>query len=262
MNLRASAQAALAMILLALAGATFASTSEEALATAGFEQRIGANLPENARFRDASGRARTLSELTAGKPMVLVLAWFDCPNLCSMILEQLARASGELPFGAEEYRVAAVSIDPQEGPADARAQQQRLIKSYGERTGQWHFLTGDADAIASVAEAVGFDYAYDAQADSFAHPAGYIVVSPSGVVSRYLFSLRPGSPDLKLALLEAGEGRLGSPLDQVVLRCYRFSPDSGQYNLAVVRLLQAAGGTFVLVALLAFWWMGRRHRGR
>ena len=253
-------------IIVALCGlglpAAYGATSEQTLARADFEQRIGATLPQHIRLRDTSGGDVALGELAGDRPLILVMSWFDCPNLCPMVLEQLARATGELPFDSDDYQVAAISIDPVETPADARAQQQRLVQGYGQRPQRWRFLTGNREAIVGVAKAVGFHYAYDAERDRFAHPAGYVVVAPGGVVSRYLFTLRPSQPDLRLALLEAGRGQLGSPLDQVVLRCYRFSPDSGQYNLAVVRLLQAAGGTFLMVSILAFWWMRRRQRGR
>jgi protein SCO1/2 len=106
---------------------------------------------------------------------------------------------------------------------------------------------------------VGFQYAYDQQDDRYAHPAGVVVVSPGGRINRYLFGLKPNTPDLKLGLLDASQGKLGSAVDQVVLRCYRFSPDSGQYNLAVVRLIQVVGSVFVVIMFGVIIWLWRRE---
>ncbi|MFW5825216.1 MAG: SCO family protein, partial [Marinobacter sp.] len=226
------------LVLLVLLATAFEvmATSEHKLDSAAFRQNIGAPLPEVA-FRDQHGGEVTLPELAADKPLVLVLSWFECPNLCPMVLDNLAATIGELPFEAGEFRVAVVSIDPEETPETAQALARELARRRGDLTEHWSFLTGGPEAIDRTASAAGFEYAYDRERDSYAHPAGLLVVSPGGTINRYLFGVEPQTPDLRLALLEASEGELGSAADQVVLRCYRFDPDSGRYNLAVMRLV-------------------------
>lgn len=225
-----------------------------------FEQHIGEILPANLRFREADGAPVQLGALTAGRPLVLILAWYSCPNLCSLVLDQVAVATSGLPFAADDYRVVVVSIAPAEGPADARRMRERLRGLHGVTIDNWHLLTGDKRAIDALAEAIGFHYVYDAERDRYAHPAGMVIVAPGGRISRYLFGLRPQSSDLRLALLDAGQGKLGSPVDQILLRCFRFDPETGQYSLAVMNVLRVAGGGTVLALGGLVFWLRRRER--
>lgn len=248
-------------LLVCGAGAAVAhgtATSEQNLATAKYDQRIGAALPAVI-FRDLQGGSQDLAGLNEDRPLVLVLSWFECPDLCPMVLDQVARAAEQLPFESNRYRVAVVSIDPAEGAAEGRVLRRQLQRRHGDAVAGWHFLHGEPDAIGGLAEAVGFRYAYDAEADRYAHPSGVVVIAPGGRISHYLLQLDPDSPDLRLALLEAGEGELGSPVQQALLRCYRFDPDSGRYNLAVGRLLQVAGGVSLLALGGLVVWLRRRE---
>lgn len=247
-------------LLVLLAGVVVGARgqTEQNLNTASFRQNIGESLPD-VRFTDRFGESVALGQLAADRPVVLVMSWFECPHLCPMVLNNLAKTINQLPFGTEGFRVVVVSIDPEETPDTAQALVDRLQQRHAGIPGDWTFLTGNPTAIDSLADAVGFRYAYDEQRDSYAHPAGLVVVSPGGTVNRYLFGARPEAPDLRLALLEAADGELGSAIDQVVLRCYRFDVDSGRYNLAVMRLVQAAGGTFLITLVLLIWWMRRRN---
>lgn len=249
----------LIMLLLAWAPA-WAQTSEKLLETVAFEQHIGEPLPEEAVFRNSSGEPVKLAALAKNQPLLLVLSWFECPNLCPMLLDQLAENARGLPFGPEDYNVAVVSIDPRESSAQALKVARRLRQEHEVVDGRWAFLTGDSQTIETITDAVGFEYAYDSENDRYAHPAGVVVVAPGGRINRYLFGLKPNTPDLKLALLDASQGRLGSPVDQVVLRCYRFSSDSGQYNLAVVRLIQVVGSVFLVIMFGVILWLWRRER--
>ena len=249
----------LLMLLLACTAAQGAPSSEQNLKAVAFDQKVGRSLPKGVSFKNRNGEDVALSTLAGEKPLVLVMSWFECPNLCPMLLDNLAETVRKLPFGNDRFNVAAISIDPNETPATSRNLVHRLQKKYDATVTTWSFLTGRSAAINRLTSAVGFRYAYDAERDSYAHPAGFIVLSPDGVINRYLFDIEPSAPDLKLALLEAGKGTIGSPVDQVVLRCYRFNADSGQYNLAVMRLLQGAGGMFLLVMVVLVWWMRRRH---
>lgn len=248
------------VILALVAGAAQGHrTSEQTLDAVGFEQRIGATLEVADGFRNVAGEPVSLERLNVDAPLILVLSWFECPDLCPMVLDQLARNARNLSFERKDYEVAVVSIDPEESPREARALRDRLEAQYGDVVRDWHFLTGSKAAIGPVADAIGFQYAYDAEDDRYAHPAGLVVLAAGGTVSQYLFDLRPDAPDLRLALLEASRGELGSAVDQLVLRCYRFDPDSGQYSLAVGRLMQVTGGASVLC--LGAWviWLRRRE---
>ncbi|WP_148863664.1 SCO family protein [Marinobacter fonticola] len=237
-----------------------AKTAEQRLEQVAFDQRIGETLPGDITFLDRTGAPVQIGQLAQGKPMVLVMSWFDCPNLCPMLLGRLAETAEKLSFAPDEYQVVAVSIDPGEGPEEAQAVERRMRSRNGDIAANWRFLSGDHAAIDRLAEAVGFDYVYDAEHDRYAHPAGLVIVDPDGTINRYLFGIDPQAPDLRLALLDAGKGEVGSPVDQVVLRCYRFNVESGQYNLAVMRLLQASGGIFMVAVVVLFFWMRRRNR--
>lgn len=223
-----------------------------------FTQRIGEPLASQAVFVNAEGRAVSLRAAAADRPMVLVLSWFNCPDLCPMVLDHLAATTKNLNFAASDYQVAVVSIAAEETPADARSVRQRLQQRQGASAADWQFLTGDDVAIAAVAESVGFAYSYDAQRERYAHPAGLVVIAPGGAISRYILDVSPGLPDLKLALLEAAQGKLGSVADQIILRCYRFDPETGRYNLAVIRLLQGVGGVFLVALALLILLLRRR----
>lgn len=235
---------------------------ERILEQVGFEQRIGEPLPDVA-FRDAQGETVPLSRLHADAPLVLVPAWYGCPNLCPMLLNNVARAVAALDFVyGDDYRVATVGIAPDEGPETARSVRDRLTPVPGSHAGRWHLLTGEAEAIQALTAAIGFRYAYDDANDRYAHPAGMVVIAPDGRVSKYLFGIDPDAPDLRLALLEAGEGRLGSPIDRLVLRCYRYDPETGGYGLAIMNVLRVAGaGTALALAGLVIV-LRRRERGR
>ncbi|MFE8069440.1 SCO family protein [Marinobacteraceae bacterium S3BR75-40.1] len=235
-------------------------TSEQALDAVAFDQKIGARLPGDLAFQNQRGEPVDVAALAEDTPVLMVLAWYECPNLCPMLLDQLAKAVKRLPFDSEEYQVVVASIDPQETPAEALNVERRLREKYGDVVNSWQLLTGDAQSIDALTEAVGFEYAYDPERDSYAHPAGVVVLEPGAVVNRYLFGLKTNAPDLKLALVQAGQGNLGSPVDQVVLRCYRFSPDSGQYNLAVLRLVKIVGSLFVLGMAGLIFVLWRRER--
>lgn len=246
-------------LLSLIAGPSIAEPQQAALDAVSFQQRIGEPLAADLRFNGADCEPISLHSLAQNQPLVLVMSWYDCPHLCPMVLGHLARAASELPFPPEQYEVAVVSIDPGETSNDARKVRAELRRAHGDIVNTWHLLTGERMAIKQLARNLGFQYAYDAKRDRYAHPAGVVVINPGGQIGRYLLGLRPAPTDLKLALVEAGEGRLGSPVEQLALRCYRFDPESGKYNFAIIGALRWLGGAFFLGMMGVIFWLRRKE---
>lgn len=240
----------------------------ELLSHVGIEQRLNAQVPLDLMFQDDAGRAVRLGEYFDDAPVILALVYYQCSMLCPLRLDGLVSSLRALPFTiGDELRVITVSIDPRETASLAAAQKQAYLRDYA-RPGAgrgWHFLTGDEAAIANLAEAVGFHYAYDPGRDEYAHASGITVLTPRGKVSRYLYGIEPSPKDLRLALVEASAHKIGSLVDQVLLLCYAYDPATGGYSglaMNVVRL----GGVLTALALGAFvgtmWWRDvRRGRG-
>lgn len=225
-----------------------------------YEQRIGNQLPGELQFRNAQGELVSIDSLTTDKPLVLALAWYNCPQLCPMLLDRIADTAADLPFDSDEYRVVIVSIAPEEGPEDAQRIHAELRNRHGDATRDWQLLSGKKPAIDALADAAGFRYAHDPETGDYAHPAGVVIAAPGGQITHYLLGMRPKTPDLRLALVEAGQGKLGTALQKILVRCYRFDPETGQYNLAVMNLLRVAGGGSVLALAGAIVWLRRRER--
>jgi len=204
-----------------------------------------------------------LGDFFGEKPVVLSLVYYECPMLCTLSLNGLVSAMDVLTFDAgDEYEVVTLSFEPKETPELARAKKSGYLERYAREGAAdgWHFLTGDEDQIRRVTEAVGFRYAWDAETQQYAHPSGILVITPQGRIARYLYGIEYAPKDLRLALVEASEEEIGSPIDQVLLFCYQYDPTTGRYGAAAINLLRAAGVLTVL-ALGGFWAvMFRRER--
>lgn len=220
---------------------------------AGFDQRLGARLPMDARFLDADGKPVDLRTLAGGKPLLLALGYYRCPNLCDVVLNGLAHTLAGLDLApGRDFAVAFVSIDPAETPADARHTRAMLERMHPDaHVRHWQFLTGDPSGIGTLAHAVGFRYFYDAGLHQYAHAAGLVVITPDGKVAQYFFGVSWPPASLRLALVGASHGRLGSLVDRLVLLCCGYDPTTGRYSLAIGRSMQVLGVAFVLA--LAGW---------
>jgi len=213
----------------------------------GIDQRLGEQVPMNLVFRDEAGKPVRFGDLVGGKPTVLSLVYYRCPMLCTLVLNGMVRSFRTLTFSAgREFNVISVSFDPRETPALAAAKKQTMMQEY-RRDGDWHFLTGDEASIRQLADAVGFRYAYDPQTKQFAHAAGIMVLTPQGKVSRYFYGVEYSARDLRLALIEASSGKIGSVVDQILLYCFHYDPVSGKYGLLITRVVRIAGVLTVLV---------------
>jgi len=232
-----------------------------ALRDAGVDQtKLDSQVPLDARFVDQDGRDVRLGEYFGhGRPVALVLAYYECPALCGQIIS--ATASSMVPIecaAGRDFDVLVVSFDPGETPAMARDRRDAFLKRYG-RPGTdagVHFLTGRQEAITALTDAVGFRYKYDPAIDQYAHPSVLTVLTPEGHVSRYLFGIEFAPRDLRFALLDASNGAIGSVVDQAVLFCYLYDPTTGSYGFAVINAVRIAGlltllglGTFILMSL-------------
>jgi protein SCO1/2 len=245
-------------------GVAAADPFPPAQAEVGFDQRLGEAVPLDLAFRDEAGRVVRLGDLVSGEPVILTLNYLRCPNFCTLVMDGVAERLDPMGLGAgRDYRIVTVSIDPREGVDEAAAQKALLARHYPAvaNAGAWHFLTGEAEAITALAEAVGFRYAYDPVSDEFAHPAGVIVLTPQGKIARYLYGVDFHPRDLRLALVEAGEDRIGTPVDQFLLRCFHYDPATGRYNLAVLDLMRAGAALTVAGLAAGLVWL-RRHEAR
>jgi protein SCO1/2 len=229
------------------------------------EQNLNEQVPVDLGFRDESGQPVHLADLFQEKPVILVLAYYRCPRLCTEVLNGLLDGLRAVPLNAgEKFNVVVVSFDPREGADLAAAKKRNYVDSYGREGAEdgWHFLTGDQENIDRLTEAVGFYYSYDPKSDQFAHASGITVLTPQGKIARYFFGIKFSPRDLRLGLVEASEGKIGSPVDQLLLFCFHYDPGSGQYAPAVLNLVRLAGVLTVLGLglFLALMWRRERHR--
>jgi protein SCO1/2 len=239
----------------AFAGALHAQTygRPAILRNVGIEQHMGASVPLDDPFTDESGKPVTLRQFS-GKPIILALVYYQCPSLCDMVLNGVARAARALKFTAgDEYQIVAVSFDARENYPLAGAKKQSYMKDYNRSGAQagWHFLTGPESSSRALADAVGFRYTYDPISNQFAHPSSIMILTGDGRIARYFYGIDYPARDVKLGLLEASSGKIGSAIDAVQLFCFHYDPTVGKYGLMIIRVLQLAG-LATLGALLTF----------
>ena len=218
-----------------------------------WSQELGAEVPLGARFVDHEGRALTLRDCFGERPVVLALVYYECPMLCGLVLEGLVKGLRAVDFTTgEDFDVLVVSIDPEETPELAAAKRASALGAFGlapdaPAAAAWRFLVGEESEIRALTSAVGFGYSYVPERDEWAHGAGLTVLTPQGKVARVLFGVEFAPRDLRLALVEASQGTIGTPIDQVLLRCFHYDPTRGKYGLAILALVRALGTLTVLV---------------
>lgn len=219
-----------------------------------FEQRLGTQLPLDLAFRDDTGKPVRLGEYFGEKPVILTLSYYECPMLCTLVLNGLTSALRALRFDlGKEFVAINVSFNPRETPELAGAKKATYLKEYrrpGAEAG-WHFLTGDEDAIQRLTAAVGFRYAWDERHQQYAHAAGLVVLTPDGRIARYLYGVEFSPRDLRFALVEAAEGKIGSPVDKLLLYCFHYDPATGRYSAIALSSIRI-GGVLTVAALVGF----------
>ena len=207
-----------------------------------FDQKLGAQVPLDLQLRDESGNGVRLGDSFGKRPVLLALTYYRCPMLCGLVLSGLLRAVSEMSFTAgQQFEIVIVSIDPRDTPELAAAKKRSYVLHYhrpGAEAG-WHFLTSaNGDAVKRLADAIGFHYSYDARTDQYAHPSGILALAPDGRISRYFYGIEYLPTHLRFGLIEAAAGKIGSPVDQLILRCYHYDAKSGSYQLVIWRLVQ------------------------
>jgi protein SCO1 len=260
---RMARQLGLWLAIGALAAPVLADTTEPpaALRDVGIEQKLDHAVPLDLTFRDESDNAVRLGDFFGQKPVLLSLAYYHCPMLCPLALDGLVRSLRPLTWNVgNEFQIVTVSIDARETPAHAAERKRTLISDYG-RPGVaqgWHVLVGDPHTVQGLADAVGFHYRYDAASNQFAHATGLFVLTPQGRISRVLYGVDYAPRDLRLALVEASQRKIGTLADQLLLFCYHYDPATGKYGppaMAAVRI----GGALTFAGLVAFVAFQLRH---
>lgn len=251
------------------AAAIVITDGPEEMVGVGVEEQLGAKLPLDLRFRDHHGLPTTLGKLFTGdRPVLLSLNYSNCPMLCGRQLNDLVRAlndPGMEQFTAgKEFEVVSVSIDPTERPERAAQTHKRYTEDYGRpgTAGGWHFLVGDNENIQTLADTVGFRYKFVPDTGEYAHAATLLVITPEGVVSRYINGVGYDAKTLRLSLVEAADGKVGSTMDQILLTCFIYDHTKGRYGPQAQRLMAYGGALTVVIlglALTPYWLYRRKH---
>jgi len=258
------------LLILLIAPSVHAETSSTPAQLPGkvaIAQKLGNQIPLDVMMRDESGRIVHLRDyFTSGRPVILHFVYYRCPMLCPLVRDGLTSALTELKFNVgEQFDIVTISIDPRDMPKDATQFKDRFVKRYGRLSAAngWHFLTANETAIRRVADAVGFQFAYDGTRDQFAHGAAIFVVTPDARLSRYLYGFEFKPRDLRLAIVEASGGQIGTPTDQILLLCYHYDPVTGRYSRNAMTLMRAGGVTTVAVlGSFIFVMIRKERRGR
>jgi protein SCO1/2 len=223
-------------------------------------EKLGEQIPLDLTFIDTKSKQKQLSEyFNSGKPVLLTLAYYECPMLCTFVLNGLSNGVGALSFEpGVDFQMITVSIDPGETPKLAAAKQKNQVAAIGRDvpTDGWEFLTGEQEQIQRLADAVGFKYYYDEDRDEYAHAAVSFILTETGEISRYLYGIEFKSNDLRFALMEASQGKIGDTLDRLLLYCYHYDPDAKGYVIFAGNVMRIGGVLTILLlgGFLAVFW--------
>ena len=223
-------------------------------------ENLGKYVPLDAEFIDEDGKVVKLASFFVSEiPTVLTLNYFECPMLCTLVLNGLAESLKNLTLNAgEDFQVITIDINPNEKTLFANQKKKNYVNGFGLQNikDDWHFLTGDQVNIKKVADSIGYIYYYDNQRDEYMHPAAITLLSPEGKISRYLYGIEYPTKDLKLGLLEASEGKIGSTLDKIILYCYHYDPYKNTYTIFATNIMRLGGIftiLFICIMLVSYW---------
>jgi protein SCO1 len=228
-----------------------------------FDQRIGESIPLDLPFRDESGSTVRLREYFGTKPVLLVPAYYECPMLCTLVLNGVVSALRALSFDVgKEFTVVTFSFNPHESSALAAQKKKTYMEAYRRQGAEagWHFLTGDEESIKRLTQAIGFRYTWDAAQQQYAHASGIVVLTPKGKLARYFYGVEYAPRELRLALVEAAEEHIGSVVDQVLLFCFHYDPATGRYSRLALGAVRVGGGLTLLALVAGIVVLLRRDR--
>lgn len=259
------------MAIICLSGLSFAFAADdklpERLDGVSIDEKLGEEIPLEVEFMDESGGLTTFGELLKdGNPIILTLNYSDCPGLCVAQLNGLLKGINEVGSFAlvKDFRMVSLSINPREGRDRASATKKKYadnLASHHKPAG-WSFLVGTEQSIQQITKATGFNYTFDSKHNRYNHAAAAIFISPKGRITRYLYEVGFNPETLKMALVEAGEGKIGSPLDAFVLWCYHYDSNENRYSANAKTILSITAGLFLTIGLIAslpFWISWRRN---
>ncbi|HEX3719961.1 MAG TPA: SCO family protein [Verrucomicrobiae bacterium] len=230
-----------------------------------FEQKVGATVSPKLHFRDEEGNAVQLGNYFGRKPVVLVLGYYKCPMLCTLVLNGMVDSASDIRWSiGKEFEVVDVSINPNETSALAAEKKRTYARQYG-RNGSadgWHFLTGDETDIHQLADEVGFRYVYDPASKEYAHPSGLVILTPDGTISHYLFGVTFSSRELSADLQDASVNKTGGPIQQLILLCFHYDPLTGKYSATIVGVLRLMGVATALGIIGLIVWLVRKPKLR
>jgi protein SCO1/2 len=246
------------------AGAT--SLSDDALVKIKFDQKLNSKVSLGLPFRDENGARVKLGDYFGRRPVILVLGYYDCPMLCTLVLNGMVESLQDVKLDiGNQFEVVNVSIDPSEQPKLAAAKKRTYLTRYGRHGAEtgWHFLTGDEAAIRKLADEVGFRFAYDGATKQYAHPSGIVVLTPQGRVARYFFGISFPPKEVGAALMEARSEKVGSPIQQFILLCFHYNPLRGQYAKLILVIVRLSGvATLLALAGIVVMLTRQRRRGK
>jgi len=238
--------------------------TDEQLAQIQFDQKLGAQVSPSSKFQDETGRPVSLANYFGERPTVLILGYYGCPMLCTLVLNGAAECFRNMKWKAgEQFNVVFVSVDPRETSSLAAEKKLSYVQSYGKAgAGSWHFLTGSQNAITNLAGEVGFQYVYDDETKQFAHPSGLVILAADGKLARYFFGVNFAAKDLDAALRDAAVNQVGAPEAPFTLLCFHYAPIHGKYGKLIMDVVRG-GGCLVLLLLTGLILMppGRRKKG-
>jgi protein SCO1/2 len=223
------------------------------LQNVGFEPQLNAQLPLDAEFRDESGRDVKLREYFHGKPVLLALVYYGCPMLCNQVEQGVVGSLKMLSFNAgRDYEVVFLSFDPRETPDMAAQKKTAALSRYSrpETVSGWHFLTGKDDSIRAVTSAANFRYSLDEKHNLYAHASGIMLLTPDGRISRYFYGVEYPSRDVRLGLVDASAGKIGTPIDHLLLFCFQYNPETARYSATILKVIRL-GGVLTIFSIVA-----------
>jgi protein SCO1/2 len=239
-----------------------ASTMPRVLQNVGFEPPLNGPMPLDLPFRDEIGRAVQLREYFGQqKPVVLAFVYYGCPMLCDQVEQGVVGALRMLSFNpGRDYEVVFVSFDPRETPEMAAEKKRKALVHFRrpETDSGWHFLTGSKESIEAAAKAANFRYTFDAKSNLFAHASGVMILTPDGRISRYFYGVEFPGHDMRFGLVDASAGKIGTPIDHVLLFCYHYDPTAAVYSASILKLIRL-GGVLTILCIVGGILISRRR---